>query len=88
MKKLLLLLNKFFFHSSAFPLFTCAVTEGTVTIQTLESITEEAAKRESERERNKREFCLTRQYYTMADLIGIHLESKVNVKRNMPYSRN
>jgi len=71
------------------PSLSCAVTEGTVTIQTLESITEEAAEgeRERERERNKREFCLTRQYYTMADLIGIHLESKVNVRRNMLYCR-
>lgn len=33
----------------------CAVIEGTVTIQTLESITEEAAKTERERERKIRE---------------------------------
>jgi len=37
------------------PSLSCAVTEGTVTIQTLESITEEAAEGEREREREIRE---------------------------------
>jgi len=63
-----------------------AVLEGTAPIQRQQSIsiTEEAAERE--RGREIREFCLTGQYYR-ANLIGIHLESKVNVRRNMSCCR-